>query len=163
MPKTTIKSLLTNREGKSGKASRRISPSLQCKSQQQNLLVGVSMDSARAYSTYVEEAGSEVAHARSFQRERLPDKVRLAADALFHSCSSRVVATLFRATRSQGVILNLQTLRMSARSVAASYKPPMLVTRARLPACAFLPHHRTTKGASRTPPDAPPRHFARVV
>ena len=27
---------------------------------------------------------------------------------------------------------------MSARSVAASYKPPMLVTRARLPACAFF-------------------------
>ena len=26
---------------------------------------------------------------------------------------------------------------MSARSVAASYKPPMLVTRVRLPACAF--------------------------
>ena len=27
---------------------------------------------------------------------------------------------------------------MSARSVAASYKPPMLVPRARLPACAFM-------------------------
>ena len=29
----------------------------------------------------------------------------------------------------------------SARSVAASYKPPMLVTRVRLPACAFLHLH----------------------
>jgi hypothetical protein len=26
---------------------------------------------------------------------------------------------------------------VSARSVAASYKPPMLVTRVRLPACAY--------------------------
>ena len=31
-----------------------------------------------------------------------------------------------------------QRIATSARSVAASYKPPMLVTRVRLPACAFL-------------------------
>ena len=72
--KNANKSLFTNRMWGSGKASRRISPSLQCKSRQQILLVDVSIDSARACSTYVEEAGSEVACSRSLQRERLPDK-----------------------------------------------------------------------------------------
>ena len=41
---------------------------------QQILPVDVSIDSARACSTYVEEAGSEVASSRSLQGERLPDK-----------------------------------------------------------------------------------------
>ena len=37
-----------------------------------------------------------------------------------------------------------ENLRAIARSVAASYKPPMLVTRVRLPACAICTAHNTT-------------------
>ena len=66
-PKNTNKSLFTNRGWGSGEASRRISPSLQCKSRQQILPVDVSIDSARPCSTYVAEAGSEVA---SWERTR---------------------------------------------------------------------------------------------
>jgi hypothetical protein len=41
---------------------------------------------------------------------------------------------------------NENTSATSARSVAASYKPPMLVTRVRLPACAFLQPCTHTNG-----------------
>ena len=41
--------------------------------------------------------------------------------------------------KSCAFVCELVDIATSARSVAASYKPPMLVTRVRLPACALDP------------------------
>ena len=46
--------------------------------------------------------------------------------------------TLVMGPLAPDIVLVLPGMHASARSVAASYKPPMLVTRARLPACAPL-------------------------
>ena len=85
-------------------------------------------------------------------------RVRFPADALpfLHRSSLRIydVALQSNSSDSQSRI----SLRcMSARSVAASYKPPMLVTRVRLPACAFSAWVLTFLGpeATQTSPSTP--------
>ena len=70
-----------------------------------------------------------------------------------HTCVGVVLppAALDFPTNAQICLLDGATAVIGARSVAASYTPPMLVTRVRLPACACVRRTRTVSPIGRVP------------
>ena len=77
-------------------------------------------------------------------RPESPTRIHQAAGLLVFASAvarrSRVALSLrFAAGRAEAREPSSASEDVSARSVAASYKPPMLVTRIRLPACAYAP------------------------